>query len=66
MVMAGLLHSCAARDCRGAQVLDHAGLTRGPATWPQGPGGPEAHSGAAGRAAPSAVDLAPAPELCLT
>lgn len=63
MGVAGLLHCRAARDRLGAQVLYHTGLTGGPATWQRGPQGLGAHSGAAACAAPSAVGLAPAPEL---
>lgn len=63
MVVAGLLHSRAAGHRLGAQVLHHAGLSGEPTTWPQGPRGLGARSRAAAPAAPSAVDLDPAPEL---
>ena len=63
MVVAGLLHSRAARHRLGAQGLHHAGLRGEPSTWPQGPRGLGARSRAAARAAPPAVDLAPVAEL---
>lgn len=58
MVVTGLLDSRAARDSVGAQILYHAGLRGGPATWRwdlKGWGLPPEPPGRAASAAPSAV-----------
>lgn len=47
MVVTGLLDSRAAGDSLGAQILHHAGLRGGPATWQLGPQGLGAHCRAA-------------------